>query len=148
MVGLTVDCGLLQTARRQVQNAADAGAGAAAMELYRGNTLKGATTVATTFIQTYNGLNDKAVTITVQTPKSGNYIGNNNYVEVIVTAPVTVYLMPILGAAPTQTVAARAVAGFEPLPTNEGVILFDPAANPGLLAQRHRRRGRQLRRRR
>jgi hypothetical protein len=131
MVGLTVDCGLLQTARRQVQNAADAGAVAAAMELYRGNTLKSATTVATTFIQTYNGLNDKAVTITVQTPKSGPYLNNTSYVEVIVSAPQSVYLMPILGAASTHTVTARAVAGIEQL-TPEGVILLDPNANPGL----------------
>jgi Flp pilus assembly protein TadG len=131
MVGLTVDSGLLQTARRQVQNAADAAAMAAAMELFRGNSLAGATSVATTYVQN-NGLTDAAVSITVQVPQSGMYRGNANYVEVIVTAPVSIYFMPILGVAPKQTVAGRAVAGAE-TPGLEGVIALNPLTAPGLL---------------
>ena len=132
MVGLTVDSGLLQTARRQVQNAADAGALAAAMELFRGNTLDGACAVATTVIQSNSGFTDPAVTITVQTPMTGSYSGNPNYVEVIVSLPQTVYLMPLLGVSSTQTMVARAVAGYEANPLGEGVILLDPTAIPGL----------------
>src|SRR5207244_2538050 len=84
MVGITVDTGLLQAARRQVQNAADVGAVVAAMELYRGNTLKNAQSIATTYIQNKaNGMTDPAVTIAIQVPKSGPYLNNTSYVEVI-----------------------------------------------------------------
>jgi hypothetical protein len=130
MVGLTVDSGLLQTARRQVQNAADAAAMAAGMELFRGNSLAGATAVANTYVQN-NGLTDTAVSVTVQVPQSGMYKGNANYVEVIVTAPVSIYFMPILGVAPKQTVAGRAVAGAE-TPGLDGIIALNPLAGPGL----------------
>ena len=113
MVGLTVDSGLLQTGRRQVQNAADAGALAAAMELFRGNTLDGAAALAASLIQSNNGLTDPAVTVTVQTPQGGAYLGNPNYVEVIVSAPQRAYLGPLIGGSATQTIVARAVAGFD-----------------------------------
>jgi hypothetical protein len=130
-VGLTVDSGLLQTARRQVQNAADSGALAAAMELFRGNTLANAVTVATSYIQK-NGLSGNGVSITVQVPQTGPYKNNPNYVEVIVSAPQAVYLMPLLGVSPTQTVAARAVAGFEAVTSGEGAIVLDPVPGPSL----------------
>jgi Flp pilus assembly protein TadG len=133
MVGLTVDTGLLQAGRRQVQNAADVGALVAAMELYRGNTLKNAVTIATNYIKnTANGMTDPGVTIAIQTPKSGPYTNNSKYVEVILTAPQTAYLMPILGVSATQTVAGRAVAGYEPIASGEGLILLSPTAIPGL----------------
>src|SRR5438874_2026261 len=131
MVGLTVDSGLLQTARRRVQNAADAGALAAAMELLRGQNLMTASAVATNLIQNQNGMTDPGVSVTVQTPKTGSYAGKNNYVEVIVSAPQNVYLMPILGVPAAHTVMARAVAGVEANLT-EGVIALNPMAIPGL----------------
>jgi Flp pilus assembly protein TadG len=128
MVGMTVDTGLLQTARRTAQNAADAGSLAAAMELYRGNTLANAQTIATSYIQKC-GLTDPAVTIAVQVPQSGPYKGNTNYVEVIVTAPQSVYLMPILGVSSPQTVAARSVAGYEQINSNaEAIVLLGSSA--------------------
>jgi Flp pilus assembly protein TadG len=132
MVGIVIDCGMLEMARRRVQNAADAGALAAAMEIFRGNTLANAATTATTYIQTYNGLTNAAVTIKVQTPTSGNYVGNTNYVEVVITAPQAVFLMPLLGAASTQTISARAVAGFEAISQGEGAIVLNPSVAPGL----------------
>src|ERR1700675_3010320 len=55
-MGLVIDTGLLMTAHRQAQNAADAAAMAGAYELMRGNTAAVAETSATTFVQTYNGL--------------------------------------------------------------------------------------------
>jgi Flp pilus assembly protein TadG len=134
MVGITVDTGLLQTARRQAQNAADAAAMAAAMELYRGNTLANAKTIATGYLAK-NGLTDPAVTIAVQVPQSGPYKGNTSYVEVIVTAPQSVYLMPILGVASPQSVAALAVGGYEAIQGGDGLVLLNPNSSPGLTAQ-------------
>src|SRR5262245_19166847 len=136
MVGFTVDSGLLQTARRRVQNAADAGAMAAAMELFRGNKLDAARVVATKRIQDQNGLTSAGVGITVQTPKTGRYVGNRNYVEVIVSAPQNVYLMPIVGVSPTHTVLGRAVAGIESKVT-EGIVALNPTAIPGLAVRKN-----------
>src|SRR3954466_445900 len=54
VTGLVIDGGLLMAAQRQAQNAADAAATAAAMDMYRGNTAN-ATATANTFM-TNNGL--------------------------------------------------------------------------------------------
>src|SRR4051812_10784734 len=85
MVGLVLDSGLLLASQRSGQNAADAAAMAAAMDLYRGATAATATTTATTFVQnsSYNDLSSANVTINIP-PTSGQYIGNNHYAEAIV----------------------------------------------------------------
>src|SRR5262245_60967308 len=62
MTGLVVDGGLMMSAQRSAQNAADAAAMAAAYELKRGNTVANAQTAATNFVQTYNGLSAATVT--------------------------------------------------------------------------------------
>src|SRR5690242_19816314 len=55
MVGLVVDAGLLMAASRQAQNAADAAALGAAMDLYRGSASSTALATANSFIAD-NGL--------------------------------------------------------------------------------------------
>ena len=68
MVGLTVDGGLMLVVYRQTQNAADAAALAAAVDLLKGKSSGAATTTAQTYIQTYNNMS--SATVTVNTPQA------------------------------------------------------------------------------
>src|SRR5262245_26816670 len=70
LLGLVLDGGLLMAAQRHTQNAADAGAMAAAMDLLRGKSTSTATATATTFVQDHNGLSAAAVTVNIP-PQSG-----------------------------------------------------------------------------
>jgi hypothetical protein len=151
MTGLVIDCGLMMATQRQVQNAADAAAMAAAMDLYRGSTPDQATTTANTFVQQYNGgasayalVLNGSYDATAKTsplnipPKQGPYAGNIQYVEAIVIYPINLMFIPVLNAIPginlsqTTQVQARAVAGFEQVSFGEGVIVLDPTKTPGL----------------
>jgi Flp pilus assembly protein TadG len=124
MVGLVLDSGLLMATQRTAQNAADAGATAAAMEMFRGSSSTASST-ATTFVQTYNGLSNATVTVNIP-PASGAYSGVANYVEVIVSVPFVTSFIQVGGVNPNQTVTARAVAGFEPISAGEGAIVLNP----------------------
>jgi Flp pilus assembly protein TadG len=84
MVGLTIDGGLLLATHRQTQNAADAAALAAAVDLYHGQSTATATTTATSYVQTYNNMANATVTINIP-PASGPYMGNSSYAEAIIT---------------------------------------------------------------
>jgi Flp pilus assembly protein TadG len=130
MIGLVIDTGLMMAAHRDVQNAADSAAMAAALRLMRGDTAATATTEATTFVQQYNGLAGATVTTNIG-PSHGPHAGNANYAEVIVTYQVTTLFMGALGVN-QSTVSARAVAGFEPVGSGEGVMALDPRAIPGI----------------
>src|SRR5512135_3839198 len=68
MTGLVIDCGLMMASQRQVQNAADAAALAAAMELYRGST--DYTTAATSFLSP-NGLTNSPTMVLHNPPSQG-----------------------------------------------------------------------------
>jgi Flp pilus assembly protein TadG len=131
MTGLVIDSGLLMAGQRSVQNAADAGALSAAMELYRGSSSSTATSTATTFVQTYNGFTNATVTVNTP-PSSGPYSGNSSYVEAIVSVPFTTSFIQALGINSSQTVAARAVAGFEPIAAGQGAIVLRPDIQPGI----------------
>jgi Flp pilus assembly protein TadG len=126
MTGLVIDGGLLLATQRAVQNGADAGALAAAMELYRGSSSSSATSTATTFIQTYNGLSSSTPPTINIPPTSGPYTNQTGYVEVIVSVPFTTSFIQMLGVNSNQTVGARAVAGFEPIAAGEGAIVLNP----------------------
>jgi Flp pilus assembly protein TadG len=131
LLGLVVDAGQLMSANRQVQNAADAGATAAAMDMLNGNSNATAKATATTFVQSYNALASATVTTNIP-PASGPHAGNWNYAEVIVSSPVSTNFIQILGIASTQTVSARAVAGWEGNAAAAGVMALDPNARPGI----------------
>ena len=142
MVGLVLDTGLLLAAHRQAQNAADSAAMAAAHRLWRDgpSATSTATTDATTFVQTYNGLANATVTTNIP-PVSGNYQSSGTYpncVEVVVSNTVQTAFLKALGIS-ASTVSARAVAGVVPLDRihtssrDNGLIALNPAGNPGLL---------------
>jgi Flp pilus assembly protein TadG len=153
MIGLVIDGGLLMASHRQVQNAADAAATAAAMDKFRGATDDAATTTANTFMAT-NGMSgvtlvlnagsSNAINIPPQDPGNtgspytaaanpGNLpLNSNNYVEAIVTRSVTTMFIQLIGVNKSQQVTARAVAGFEPTSSGQGAIVLDPTVAPGL----------------
>ena len=132
MVGLVVDAGLLMATHRQAQNAADAAALAAALDVLYGRGESQANATATTFVTSHNGLaGAPAPTVNIP-PASGPYAGNPAFVEVIASAPMQTYFIHILGIARNQTVQARAVAGSEAVSSGEGVCVLDPTEWPGL----------------
>ena len=131
MVGLSIDGGMLLGAHRQTRNAADAAALAAAKDLLGGKSVATAQATASSFVKSYNGLSSATVTTNIP-PTTGPYAGNSHYAEVIVEYQLTTYFIQILGVNSSQTVKARAVAGFEAVSAGEGAIVLDPTAKPGL----------------
>jgi hypothetical protein len=124
MVGMTLDSGLLQSTYRQTQNAADAAALAAALDLYNGYTKTTATTTATTYVQTYNNMSGATVTINIP-PLTGPNAGDSTYAEAIISYPYKTSFIQFLGISKSQTVTARAVGGFESVPAY-GVMALLP----------------------
>lgn len=131
LLGLVLDAGALMFAHRQIQNAADAGAMAAAMDMLVGRSNSAASATATTFVQEYNGLPAAVVAVAIP-PTSGAHSGNVNFVEVTVTFPVTTRFIQVVGANRLQNVSARAVAGWEGTTIAAGVMALNPNAVPGI----------------
>jgi Flp pilus assembly protein TadG len=146
MIGMIIDGGILMAAYRQTQNAADAASMAAAMDLLRGSGTSTALATAQSFVNS-NGMS--GVTLTLKTDQSGtnNVLNippatgpystgstNVNYAEVIVSQTVNTLFIQILGVNSSQTVTARAVAGYEPVGAGEGVMVLDPTVSTGVTA--------------
>jgi hypothetical protein len=133
MVGLAIDGGLLLATHRQTQNAADAAALAAAVDRLNGASVNSAQTTGTTYVQTYNGMSNATVTINIP-PTSGPHSGDNHYVEAIVSYPYKTSFIQLLKVSQNQTVTARAVAGWEPVTSGEGVMTLgtNPQGGKGL----------------
>jgi Flp pilus assembly protein TadG len=130
MVGVVLDAGQLMNAHRQVQNAADAGATAAALELLRGRSSSQAAATATQLVQ-YNGL--PAATIAVHIPPTtGAHAGDAKYAEVIVDQSVRTRLVQVLGGPTSRTVTARAVAGWEGVNISAAMMTLNRDARPGV----------------
>ena len=130
-LALATDMGWLYRQRRSMQAAADAGAIYGAQQIRRGaNTqadveslsdhgaLKGTSDNGFT-----NGVDGTVVTVSYP-PVSGNYVGTNLAVEVMVCQSQRTFFMPVLGVN-SADVCARAVAGY--LGQGEGCIY---ALNP------------------
>jgi len=131
LLGLVIDGGNMMFSHRKAQNAADAAATAAAMDMFAGFSTSTATATATTFVQDYNGLASATVTVNIP-PASGAYSGNSSYAEAIVSFPVTLNFVQVTGVSSSQTVTARAVAGYEGTTVAAGVMQLDSTARPGI----------------
>jgi hypothetical protein len=107
MIGLAMDTGALFSARRTMQKAADAGAWAGAVVLYKGGSAPSALTAATNDVS-INGYGGAGVTAVVP-PTTGPYAGNTKYIEVVITMNVPTRLIPPGGS--LTTVRVRSVAG-------------------------------------
>jgi hypothetical protein len=136
MVGLVIDAGLCMASQRQAQNAADAGALAAAMDILMGKNTTQATATAVTFVKSYNQDHSPEVTLDPVVnfpPTFGAYKNVPGYVECIVRVNVHTFLIQLLpGASSTQQVSARSVAGIEFQNFNVGAGVLDRAARPGI----------------
>lgn len=123
MVGVAIDAGQLYSARRAMQEAADAAAYAGAVTLYQGGTQTAAFTAATTDA-TRNGFTNgvASTTVTVQQPISAPY-NTDRYVQVAITRQVRTALVP--GEAAITQVSVRAIAGAEPLNNNYAIMALD-----------------------
>lgn len=127
---LVLDGGLLMVGQRQAQNAADAGATAAAWELLQ-NRAGSATATAQTYVQQYHALASAQVTVNVP-PLQGPFAGQARYVEVVVAHPVTTAFSPAVTGQSSYPVRARAVAGYEYVAGQAALAILNPTAVPGL----------------
>ena len=98
--------------KRRAQTAADAGALAGAQELHRGSTttITAAARKDTALNRYTHQVNGVDVTVN-RPPASGSHVGNNNYVEVIVSRPRPTWFIRMFGVS-SATVRAKAVAGL------------------------------------
>jgi Flp pilus assembly protein TadG len=110
LAGLAVDEGVFQNDRRRMQAAADSAAIAGDQEILSGNS--DSVTSAAHDDAEKNGFTDGSnnVTVTVNhPPQSGSYSGDDNAVEVVVSAPRPTYFLRAVGI-PTVNISTRAVA--------------------------------------
>ena len=124
--GLIVDVGFFYAERRQAQNAADQAAKAAAHELSYGGSTAAAIQAALENAHD-NGFDNDGVSNTVTVnipPTSGEFAGQPNHVEAIVTEePTTFFIHAILGEA--RGVTARGVATYSASATSgAGYAIF------------------------
>jgi Flp pilus assembly protein TadG len=131
VTGLVIDVGLMLVLSRRTQNAADAAAMAAAVDLLQGRSATVARATAQAYVQTHNGLSTATVTTNIP-PSRGPYAGNSRFVEVIVQSPLQTVLIQVLGVNRGQTVRRLAVAGMRPIGATPGVIALNPNARPGI----------------
>lgn len=135
LLGLVIDGGFMMATHRQVQNGADAAALAAAVIKKNGGSDSTALTEANVFLKTHNisTATDLVLGTTLNIPPaSGPYAGDSRYVEVLASASFQTLVIHVLGLSQTQTVNARAVAGYESVAAGEGVIVLRRDAAPGL----------------
>jgi len=135
-VGLAVDAGQLFVAKRTEQEAADAAAFAGAIVIYKGAQPPSAATVSAaiaqaTLVATMNGYTDGVgnTTVTVNSPPlSGNYAGDPNHVEVIITRQIRTALVPAQSV--LNPVTARGVGGAESYNNGYALIALDTSCTP------------------
>lgn len=109
-LGLALDTAALYNHKRLLQTAADAGAYDGGYEIYRGNTslIESAAVSAAADNGYLDGTAEVVVTVN-HPPLSGQFAGDNQAVEVLVSQPAPPTFMSLFGFGPT-TVPARAVA--------------------------------------
>lgn len=139
MVGLTIDGGLLLAAHERAQNIADATARSVANALKNGaphNSLQSwGETVAFELnsLPADTELSRGQQVVVHHPPVSGPFVGDPAYVEVLLSHPLDTTFIQLPGnVAAHHSLTARAVAGFRAIPQAAGVVVLNPAGNPGL----------------
>jgi hypothetical protein len=123
MAAMTIDVGLAYVTRRDMQNAADASALAAADALLEGQS-SGLAVNAARDLALQNGYDNAAADVTVTInipPTSGSHIGDSDFVEVLIEHPVDAVLARAVGKT-SFDVSARAVAGIDRTPKPYAII--------------------------
>jgi hypothetical protein len=136
-VAIAVDGGTLLSDRRQAQRAADSAALAAAVDLFtkwnknNGVDSGGSATQSAQTTAAANGYTNDGVSSTVTVnipPKSGAFVGQKGYAEVLITYNQSRFFSAIWGSGTLQ-VAARAVARGTYTPANPGILILDQTDN-------------------
>jgi hypothetical protein len=141
-VALAADGGMLLENRRLVQGAADTGAMAAAIDLYKNyntnlgtdpsGTAAARAKEATAAAGFADGVNGVTVTVNIP-PKSGEHVGTASYAEIIVDYPQPRFFARIFGANPTH-ISARAVARGRLTTGKNGILVLDLTQSESLKA--------------
>ncbi|MEK7424104.1 MAG: pilus assembly protein TadG-related protein, partial [Actinomycetota bacterium] len=123
MVGLAIDAGQLYSARRAMQEAADAAAYAASVTLYQGGTQAQSFTAAADDA-TRNGFTHDGTTVwvTIQQPTTAPY-NTDRFVEVTIKQNVRTSLVPAQSAITEVTV--HAISGAESLNNAYALMALD-----------------------
>ncbi len=98
VTALAIDGGSVYAERRRAQNAADAAALAGALERINNNTSTWVNAVYASALQ--NGYNNDGITNTVHVyspPISGTYLGNIEYIQVLITSYTHTYFASVVG---------------------------------------------------
>ena len=124
MVGVAVDAGQVYSARRSMQEAADAAAYAGSVVLYQGGTQAQAFAAAATDA-TANGYTDlvNGVTVTISEPSGAPYTPTTSYVQVVISQNVRTALVPAESG--LTAVSVRAISGAEPLNNEYAILALD-----------------------
>jgi hypothetical protein len=128
IVGLAIDAGQVYSARRAMQEAADAAAYAASVTLYQGGTQAQAFAAARADATT-NGFTDgvAGATVTVAQPAAAPY-NSSLYVEVTITQSVRTSLVPAEAA--FTNVSVHAIGGAKSLNNQYAIMALDQSATP------------------
>ena len=123
IVGLAIDAGQLYSARRAMQEAADAAAYAGAVTLYQGGTQAqafAASAVDATRNGYTNGVN--SATVTIAEPTTSPY-NTNRFIEVTIVQNVRTSLVPAQAAITVVTV--HSISGAEALNNEYAIMALD-----------------------
>ncbi len=130
MAAMTIDVGLAYVARRDMQNAADAAALAAADVILEGQSSVLAANAARD-IALQNGYDNAAADVTVTInipPDSGPHSGDSDFVEVIIAQPIDTVLARAVSNTTSFDISARAVAGIDRTPKPYTIITLNETA--------------------
>ncbi|MEE8517783.1 MAG: pilus assembly protein TadG-related protein, partial [Dehalococcoidia bacterium] len=129
-VALTLDVGFALVERRNLQNATDAAALAAAQDLANGESDATVTATAIDYLQR-NGYNVSNDTIVVNIPPaSGTFAGLSGYVEVLASSDAPVAFLPLFLDDPFTPDARSVAEGTPTTGGGEGGTLPPPAPVP------------------
>ena len=129
IVGIAIDAGQLYSARRAMQEAADAAAYAASVTLYQGGSQAQAFAAAAADATSdgyTNGVN--GVTVTIQQPTTSPY-NTSSFVQVIISQNVRTALVP--AEAGLTTVNVQSISGAESMNNNYAIMALDRNATNG-----------------
>ncbi|HVX16051.1 MAG TPA: pilus assembly protein TadG-related protein [Pirellulales bacterium] len=126
MLAIVIDGNGLMGQAEDMQQAADAAASAAAMDLLQGNGSSVATATATKYVTNYNTSSNATVTVQIP-PQDGAYAGAAGYVEVVVSERGQTFFAAAAGNLITPQLSSRAVAGYAPTTAGAALVALDPS---------------------
>ncbi|HWB12207.1 MAG TPA: pilus assembly protein TadG-related protein [Pirellulales bacterium] len=129
MLAIVIDGNGLMGQSEEMQQATDAAAQAAAVDLLQGGGSGTATATANQYITNYNGSTGASVAVHIP-PQEGAYAGNSGFVEVVVTEPGRTFFSRALEGVAAPTLSSRAVAGYAPSTAGAALVVLDPSPAP------------------